>query len=77
MNTHIELKLYATLKRFKPEFSNSYPIRSGITVSDLLEQLGIPMEEVNLVFINDQRGNLTSTLGGGERISIFPPLGGG
>ena len=77
MNTRIELKLFATLKRFTPEFSDSYPISAGITVSDLLEQLGVPMEEVNLVFINDQRGNLTSTLEGGERISIFPPLGGG
>ena len=77
MNTHIELKLFATLKRFKPEDSDNYPIRSGLTVSDLLGQLGIPPAEVNLVFINDQRGNLTATLEGGERISIFPPLGGG
>ena len=77
MNTRIELKLFATLKRFTPEFSDSYPISSGITVFDLLEQLGVPTEEVNLVFINDQWGNLTSTLEGGERISIFPPLGGG
>ena len=77
MITHVELKLFATLTRFSPKFADSYPIDSGITILNLLEKLGIPTAEVNLVFINGNRGNLKSVLKGGESISIFPPLGGG
>ena len=30
-----------------------------------------------LIFINSKKGALSSTLQGGERIGIFPPIGGG
>ena len=33
--------------------------------------------EVNLVFINGLPANLVSTIEGGERVVLYPPLGGG
>ena len=77
MGTQIRLELQATLKRFLPAAHEYYPIECGIRVRDLLEQLGIPAYEVNLVFINGLPANLVSTIEGGERVVLYPPLGGG
>ena len=77
MKTHIQIKLFATLHRFMPPNANSYPVDSGISVRDLLEQLKIPEEKARLVFIDGAKADLTTTLNGGERVGIFPPVGGG
>jgi molybdopterin converting factor small subunit len=77
MATHIQIKLFATLQSFTPELSEMYPINPGITISSLLEQLKIPPEKAKLIFIDGIKANLTSTLNGGERVGIFPPVGGG
>ncbi|MBW1695650.1 MAG: MoaD/ThiS family protein [Deltaproteobacteria bacterium] len=77
METHIKLELLATLKRYSPDSPEQFRIKRGIKVRDLLAELNIPEYEVNLVFINGQKGNLDSILNGGERVGLFPPLGGG
>jgi sulfur carrier protein ThiS len=77
MQRQIQLELQTTLKRFLPAAPESYPIEPGIRVRELMTQLGIAEYEVNLVFINGTPANLDSTLEGGERLTLFPPLGGG
>jgi molybdopterin converting factor small subunit len=46
-------------------------------VKHLLEKLGVPEDDVRLIFINGIKGNLTSILTDGDRLGIFPPVGGG
>ena len=77
MQSHIQIKLFASLKKFMPAAAESYAIETGITVGALLQQLDIPEEKIKLVFIDSVRAELTSTLKGGERVGIFPPVGGG
>ena len=77
MDRHIQLELLATLTRYQPVSCNRYPIEPGVTVKELIGKLGIPEYEVNLVFIDGIKGNLDSTIEGGERVALFPPLGGG
>ena len=77
MMVHVTLKLFATLSRFTPESADSFPIAPGTSVKDLLEELGIPEDDVRLIFINGIKGHLTSTLTDGDRLGIFPPVGGG
>ncbi len=77
MTAHITIKLFATLKQFTPVASERYSIRPGITVKKLLEELGVPQEEVKLVFIDGVKSELGFVLKGGERIGIFPAVGGG
>jgi molybdopterin converting factor small subunit len=77
MSIDIKLELLATLKRFEPEFPDRFSVRPGITVKELIEILGIPEYEVNLVFVNGAKGNLDTTLAGDDRVGLFPPLGGG
>ncbi|MBU0768960.1 MAG: MoaD/ThiS family protein [Proteobacteria bacterium] len=77
MAVHITINLFATLKKFTPVSSGSYPVKPGITVKKLLEELCVPEDEVRLVFINGVKHDLASILKGGERVGIFPAVGGG
>ena len=77
MEKQIQLELQTTLKRFLPADHEAYPVEPGLRVRELMEKLGIAEYEVNLVFINGSLANLDSTLEGGERVALFPPLGGG
>ncbi len=77
MKSQIQLKLFATLQQFTPSSADNYMIDQGISVFDLLEQIKMPHEKAKLIFINGVKAELTSTLEGGERVGIFPPVGGG
>lgn len=77
MQPHITLKLYATLQIFMPAGAEKYPITTGMTVHDLLDQIEMPAEKAKLIFIDGTKAELSSRLMGGERLGIFPPVGGG
>ena len=77
MQSHIQIKLFANLQKFMPASAENYAIEAGITVGTLLQQLGIPQDMIKLVFIGNVRAELTSILKGGERVGVFPPVGGG
>jgi len=77
MKKQIKLELLATLKRYLPESHNAFEIEPEITIRELVSQLEISEYEVNLIFINGEKANLDSILTGGERVALFPPLGGG
>ena len=77
MESHIQIKLFATLQQFTPPSSDNYRIDPGITIHDLLEQLKLPQEKARLIFVDGVKVDLTTTLNGGERVGIFPPVGGG
>ena len=77
MKPHIQIKLFASLQEFTPQSSDEYPIKAGISINSLLEQLNIPPEKAKLIFVNGVKADLTESLKGGERVGIFPPVGGG
>ena len=77
MSRRIQIKLFASLNRFTADSHGNYPIAPGMIVKNLLTQIGIPVEEVNLIIINGKQGNLASALKTGDRLGIFPPIGGG
>ncbi len=73
----IELRLFATLAARMPAGAERYPIPNGMTIRQLLEQLQLPPDEAKLIFVNGVRTGLETVLHGGERVGIFPPVGGG
>ena len=77
MESHIQIKLFASLQPFMPPSGEKYRINPGISIRNLLEQLNIPQDKAKLIFIDGIKANLSSTLDGGERVGIFPPVGGG
>ena len=77
MTVYVEIMLFATLSRFTPVSASNYPVASGTTVKNLLNQLNIPEDEVKLVFVNGIQCDFKFVLKGDERIGIFPAIGGG
>ncbi|MBI5064013.1 MAG: MoaD/ThiS family protein [Desulfatitalea sp.] len=75
--TTIDLRLFATLACRTPDDAAHYPVVPGTPVETLLHQLQIPLAEAKLIFINGIKGDLQTRLHGGERVGIFPPVGGG
>jgi len=77
MTMTIDLRLFATLQQFEPPSARAYQIKMGMSVRTLVEQLGIPETKAKLVFINGIKVDLESILKDGDRVGIFPPVGGG
>jgi sulfur carrier protein ThiS len=73
----IDLKCYATLAPLMPDNAGAFPLLPGETVLDLVTRLGIDPEEVKIVFVNGLTVDLDRVLADGDRVGIFPPVGGG
>ena len=77
----VEVHLYATLGQFLPEevkeAEGVIDIEEGLTVGELMQQLNVPDEKVKLVFIDNSHADKDSVLKEGNRLGIFPPVGGG
>lgn len=77
----VHVKLFATLRRYRPGLGlgEAFPgeLPEGATVGDLVQQLGLPAEEVKIVFVNGLFRNLDHVLADGDELGIFPPVGGG
>ena len=77
MDTTISLKLFATLGKYAPEHAEAYPVKPGTTIRAVLESLEVPVKHAKLIFVDSVRASLDTVLAGGERVGIFPPVGGG
>ena len=73
----IEIKCFATLAKFVPDNGDDYPFEAGETVASLMNKLGIPADDVSLMFVNSARAYLHTELKDGDRVGLFPPVGGG
>ena len=77
MTISIDLKLFATLQEFTPPSTDAHVVEAGTSVRTLVQQLGIPEIKAKIIFINGLKATLDSVLKNGDRLGIFPPVGGG
>jgi sulfur carrier protein ThiS len=72
----LTIRLFANFRvgRFKEE-SREYG--SPPTVRDIVQELGIPDSEVGIIFINGRNAVMDQALAEGDRLSLFPLVGGG
>ena len=77
----VHVKLFATLRHYRPGLGlgEAFPVElpEGATVADLVRQLGLPEEEVKIVFVNALFRDPDHVLADGDELGIFPPVGGG
>jgi len=77
----IELKLYASLASHMPKKTSgnswSVEISEGTKVRELLEKFKIPTDAVKMVFLNGVHAGGEEILKDGDRVGVFPPIGGG
>ena len=77
MSIHVTIKLFATLRSYIPENADCYAVAPDTTVADVVRDLNIPVKDAKLIFINSIRRDLNTPLQDGDRLGIFPPVGGG
>ena len=76
----IEIKLLTQFKQYLPDsMENGGPleIAEPATVKHVLEKLGIPPDTPKIIMLNDRQGALEVEVAPGDRVTLFPPVGGG
>ncbi len=77
----IEIRTFATLAVYSkhPDIDKNaiIHIQSGYTVKNLIDLLGIPEENIKLIFVNGRHSSIHQVLAEHDRVGLFPPVGGG
>ena len=77
----IEVNLYATLKRYMKNDTGGkslvIDVEDGKCVKDIIQKVKIPVDSVKLIFINGVHAKRDTILKDGDRLGLFPPVGGG
>ncbi|WP_066636650.1 MoaD/ThiS family protein [Desulfolucanica intricata] len=69
------LEKYVSGARFGEPLYLDFP--EGTTGRDLIQKLNIPEEQIFSILINGVQKKLDDVLQDADRISLFPPVGGG
>jgi molybdopterin converting factor small subunit len=77
----IEVAVFATLRRYMPELglgeTKTLEVESGTTMAEVVEMLGLPKDEVQIVVRNHLHADLSDAVTEGDRIVFVPAIGGG
>ena len=78
----IEIRLLTQMKRYLPDPELAGDIRPidikpNAAVKDVFKDLGIPLDTPKVIMLNDRQGTLEDVLKAGDRVTVFPPVGGG
>lgn len=72
----LTVKCYATLAAHTPA-GGLFELAPGLTVAGLLAALGLAPDEVKVAFVNGLHAGLDQELKDGDRVGLFPAVGGG
>jgi molybdopterin converting factor small subunit len=75
----IDVRLFATLPMRSLTGRKELQLepQAGLTVRQVVEEEGLNVSDVHIVMINGLHGTLDSELSDGDRLGLFPPVGGG
>jgi sulfur carrier protein ThiS len=73
----IELRLYASLRKWKEKPIALYELQRPCSVAEFLRENGIPDEGITVFILNGKHARPESPLSDGDTLSIFPLIDGG
>ncbi len=78
---NVDVALFASLASFQPDGMPGRHARviefpDGSSVGGVIAELGLP-DEPRVVFVNGRHADDDVALSSGDRLAIFPPVGGG
>lgn len=77
----VECRLYAALRKYAPDYglgeAMELELPDETTLAELYELLKVPPEEVKRTFVNGLSKAPSHALSDGDRVALFPPIGGG
>ncbi len=74
---NISIKCYATLAEYQPDNGNDFPVASNECLFDVVNRLGVESKEVKIAFVNGKYASLNTKLQDGDKVALFPAVGGG
>ena len=76
----LDIHLFATLRRYFPEAPGgvlAVEVAEATTIEELIDKLNISPEEIKIIMVNGVQAQSGQVLKDGDRIGLFPPVGGG
>jgi len=77
----VEIHLYASLAKYLPrDAKNKTCIKElpdHAVIGDLIKIMDVPDSSVKLIFLNGIHAHQSTGLKDGDRVGLFPPVGGG
>lgn len=73
----IEIRCFATLADYAPEDGALSGLPDNASPRTVMGLLGIPEDEVRIIFINGVHAAADAPLTQGDRLGLFPAVGGG
>ncbi|PKL07412.1 MAG: molybdopterin synthase sulfur carrier subunit [Spirochaetae bacterium HGW-Spirochaetae-7] len=77
MSINIQLRLFASLQKWSPDPSVSIELSASSTARNAYLGIGVPDAEVAIIMINGKRGLPDDILSDGDKVQLFPFIGGG
>lgn len=76
LQRRVEIRFYEELNDFLPDNrrrrSFEHHFTGTPTIKDLIESLGVPHTEIDLILVGDEPVSFSHRIEGGERIAVFP-----
>jgi hypothetical protein len=73
----VTLKFHLNLIKYSKSGKIIKNTEKPILLADLLNEWGIPFEEIGLIFINGKWDTINCTLNPGDSVDVYPFLSGG
>lgn len=77
----MKILLSSTLRRYIPDYDpekgHEIQVKKGTTVSELCEQINVPVAIVTIIMVDGRSKDHDHVLNGSERVHLFPAIGGG
>ena len=73
----IQLKCFATLANIQPKNANTFAIKKGSTLKDLMKKIDLDENLVKIIFVNGKIVPSSTKLRQNDRVGFFPAVGGG
>ncbi|MCG8471434.1 MAG: MoaD/ThiS family protein [Desulfobacterales bacterium] len=75
----VEIKLFATLRPYLKKVPDDgfLTVSKDTSIDQVITMLELPEDEIKLVFVNGRHAPRDHILKNGDRLGLFPPVGGG
>jgi molybdopterin converting factor small subunit len=77
----VEVRVFATLRRYLPELgigeAKIVQVELGTTLGQLRDRLKLPIEEVKVIMRNNLQADPEDLVNNGDRITYIPAVAGG
>jgi len=74
----VKVNLYATLRSYVGGIASvEVDVEPGETVEQVLHRLGVPPDQTRILFVNNRAATLSQPVEDGDRLGVFPAIGGG